>query len=281
MTSGGFLPSIGSLASRASQAARNKIMNRFMPRPPRVPGIPGLPGLPGLPGILGMSRGMPPRGIPGMPTSSTARGVANRLEKQPMFAKIATLVILSLFIGVFFMYIHKKEATFGYDSIQQGLIVACIVIVGIALSFYFKYDMIDFIISSQTNILCFFFLISYSSLTALITPSGFFSHFLDIFSTISDIIVDPTQIFEKGFSLVIPIIFFLIPLIILINNATRNIWLAIMALATGIAVVYVLYPKNNVNPIAGGLGFSTSSGCTKNKLLFWKTQCPDASYWPF
>ena len=194
MTSGGFLQSISSLASRATQAVRNRLLPRTTP--PGIPGIPelsrGLPGIPGLSGILGlsgipgMSRGVPTRGVPvrGMPTTSTVRGIANKLEQQPIYGKIITLVILSLFIGIFFMYIHKKDDAFGYDSLQKGLIVACIVIVGIALSFYLKYDMIDFIISSQTNILCFFFLISYSSLTALITPSGFFGNFFSIFSII-------------------------------------------------------------------------------------------------
>jgi hypothetical protein len=235
------------LKDKAKGYAQKKMMDRMMPK------MPGLPGMPNMAGV---------------------QGSASKLEKQPILAKIATLVIMTIFIGIFFAYIHKKESTFGYDSLQQGLIVAAIVIIGIGLSFFFKYDMIDFIISSQVNILCFYFLIAYSGLTAIITPSGFFDHFLDIFITAGQIIADPTQIFDKGFSLIIPIIFFIIPLLILLNNLTKNIWLALMVLATSGGVVYVLYPKNSINPIPGGAGFDIgTASCRENVWEIWKKKC--------
>jgi len=244
--------SLAGKAKGAAAAASLFAMGKMMPK---MPGLPGLK-LPGLPGAAGV------------------KGMANNLEKQPIFAKIATLVVLSLFIGIFFMYIHKKEAAFGYNSIMQGLIVAAIVLVGVGVSFYLKYDIIDFIISSQTNILCIYFLISYAGLTSLLTPSGFFSHFFDIFIAFGQIISDPTTIFEKGFSLVIPIVFFIIPLLVLINNATKSIWLALLVFATSVGVVFVLYPKNSVNPIPGGAGFDLgSAACRQNFWEIWKKKC--------
>jgi hypothetical protein len=239
-----------SLYSKGKGAATAFALSKMMPK------MPGLPGLPGLPSAAGV------------------KGMANNMEKQPIFAKIATLVVLSLFIGIFFMYIHKKEAAFGYNSIMQGLIVAAIVLAGVGLSFYLKFDIIDFIISSQTNILCIYFLISYAGLTSLLTPSGFFGNFFDIFIVIGQIISDPTTIFEKGFSLVIPIVFFIIPLLVLINNATKSIWLALLVFATSVGVVYVLYPKNSVNPIPGGAGFDLgSAACRENFWEIWKKSC--------
>jgi len=238
-----------SLYSKGKAAATGFALSKMMPK------MPGLPGLK-LPGAAGV------------------KGMANNLEKQPMFAKIATLVVLSLFIGIFFMYIHKKEAAFGYDSLMQGLIVVAIVLAGVGLAFYLKYDIIDFIISSQTNILCIYFLISYAGLTSLLSPSGYFSHFFDIFIAFGQIISDPTTIFEKGFSLLIPIIFFIIPLLVLLNNATKSIWLALLVFATSVGVVYVLYPKNSVNPIPGGSGFDLgSAACRENFWEIWKRKC--------
>jgi hypothetical protein len=156
----------------------------------------------------------------------------------------------------------------------EGVWVCVGVLVGVGVSFYLKYDIIDFLISSQTNILCIYFLISYAGLTSLLTPSGFFSHFFDIFIAFGQIISDPTTIFEKGFSLVIPIVFFIIPLLVLINNATKSIWLALLVFATSVGVVFVLYPKNSVNPIPGGAGFDLgSAACRQNFWEIWKKQC--------
>ena len=255
MDSGGaFLQGLRNKASglknKAKGYAQRKIMDRMMPK---MPGMPGLPGMPSMSGV---------------------QGAATKLESQPIIAKIITLLVLTVFVGIFFAYIHKKESTFGFDSLQQGLIVAAIVIAGIGLSFLLKYDMLDFIISSEINLLCFYFLISYAGLTSILTPSGFFDHFLDIFITLGQIIADPTTIFEKGFSLIIPIVLFLVPLIILINNATKNIWLALMVVATSAGVVYVLYPKNNINPIPGGTGFDIgTAGCKENWYEVWKRDC--------
>ena len=131
---------------------------------------------------------------------------------------------MSIFIGIFFTYIHKKEGTFGFDTVEKGLIVAALVIMGLAVSYSFKLGILDFIISSEINILAFYFIISYASLTSL-ASNGFITNFLNIFITIGTILKDPTTIFEKGYSLIVPIVFFLIPLFVLLYNFTQSVFL--------------------------------------------------------
>jgi multisubunit Na+/H+ antiporter MnhC subunit len=232
--------SVSSFAGRAAAA-------RFMPRPP---------------------------GFPGLPNVGAAQSAVTKLEKSSFFFKIVSFIVMTVFIGIFFAYMHKKESSFGADGLAQGLIITAIAIVGLVFSRFLKYDMFDYIISTQQNIICLFFLISYSGITSLFTPSGFIDHFLDIFIVFGQILADPTVIFDKGFSLIVPIIFFMIPLFILINNLTKNIWLALMVIASSAGVVYVLYPKNNVNPIPGGAAFDIgSSGCKENWYEIWKKSC--------
>lgn len=238
------------LKNKATGYAQRKMMDKMMPK---------MPGLPGLPNFA---------------NPSGAKGLVNRMESQPIWLKIVILLIVTSFVGVLFAYIHKKESTFGFETLNQGLIVVAIVVIGLAIAYFMKFDMIDFLISSQVNLLCFYFLISYAGLTALLSAEGFFNNFLSIFTTAGQIIADPTQIFEKGFSLIIPIIFFLIPLIVLLKNATQNIFLALASVATAAAIVYILYPKNNVNPIAGGQGFDLASkNCEKKWSNGWGLFC--------
>jgi hypothetical protein len=256
MDSGGFLSkarsAVSSARSKAKGYAQRKMFERMTPKIPDISSFK----------------------MPGLPSGKATQSAANNLESQPIWLKIVILLIVTGFVGILFAYIHKKESTFGFNTLNQGLIVVAIVVIGLGLAYFMKFDKIDFLISSQINLLCFYFLISYAGLTALLTPDGFFSNFLDIFVTAGQIISDPTQIFEKGFSLIIPIIFFLIPLIILLKNATKNIWLALASVATAAGIVYILYPKNNVNPIAGGQGFDLgTANCREHSWEIWKKKC--------
>ena len=54
------------------------------------------------------------------------------------------------------------------------------------------------------------------------------------------------------------VIFFIIPLLLLIYNLTQSPTLAILVLLFSAGITYTLYPKNNVNPIAGGVPLSKS-----------------------
>jgi hypothetical protein len=195
---------------------------------PKIPSF-GLPSMKGVPQILGQGQG-----------------------KVSSFAKIFTFVILSIFIGIFFMYIHKKDESYNFSSFQQIATVVAIIVAGLGISYLMKFDLLNFIISSQINILCFYFIISYTSLTSFFTDVGFFDGLYHVLSTFGDILADPTTIFDKGFGLIIPLILFIIPLIVLVYNFTQNIGLAILVVITSLAVTLALYPKNK-NPISGGV----------------------------
>jgi hypothetical protein len=231
----------GSLASRAIPNRLNPFASRAPPPPPGIPGLPGLPSVSGISGMLGMPGAPSQRGVP--PTKAPP-------TTKVTIAKIVALGLLSAFVGIFFMYLYKKEKEFNFDVIDKGIVVIALLLSGIAIAYFMKLDILNFIISSQINILCFYFLLSYASLTTFFSDVGF-RGFLDVFRTVFDIIVDPTQIFEKGFSLIIPIIFFFIPVIVLIYNATESIILGILVLLSSAAITYSLYPKNK-NPFTGG-----------------------------
>ena len=212
--------------------------NPFSRAPSANPSIPSIPSIPGLQqGIMqGVSKNI-------QSTKSTSR-------TKVTFAKILTLALLSGFVGIFFMYLYKKEKEFNFDVIDKGIVVVALLLSGIAIAYFMKLDVLNFIISSQINILSFYFLLSYASLTTFFSEAGI-RGFINIFRTVFDIIVDPTQIFDKGFSLIIPIIFFFIPVIVLVYNATESIVLGILVLLSSAAITYSLYPKNK-NPFEGG-----------------------------
>lgn len=239
-----MLSGLRRFGSTAARAVPNKL-NPFSRRRPSVPGIPGMPGIPrmpGMPGISGTQQAMP-RNVP---------------TTKVTIAKILTLLLLSTFIGIFFMYLYKKEKEFNFDVIDKGIVVIALLVSGMAIAYFMKLDVLNFIISSQINILCFYFLLSFASLTTFFSDAGI-RGFLNIFKTIFNIIEDPTQIFDKGFSLIIPIILFFIPVIILVYNATESIMLGMLVLLSSLAITYSLYPKNK-NPLAGGSPLTNTLG---------------------
>lgn len=240
------LKRFGSTAARVVPNRLNPFSRGRSTTPPGIPGIPGVPGLPSVPGMLGSQ--VPQRGAPTKAAPTT----------KVTIAKIFTLVLLSAFIGIFFMYLYKKEKEFNFDVIDKGIVVVALLLSGIAIAYFMKLDILNFIISSKINILSFYFLLSFASLTTFFSDAGI-GGFLNIFRTIFDIIEDPTQIFDKGFSLIIPIILFFIPVIVLIHNATESIMLGILVLLSSAAITYSLYPKNK-NPLSGGTPLTKTLG---------------------
>ena len=108
--------------------------------------------------------GMPNPGI-GMPNMIQMFGsFGNPLQKKNntsvSFSKIFMLIVLSFFMGIFFMYINKKEKAFNFDSFDKISIVVALLVAGIGISYMFHIDMLNFIISSQINILCLYALVS-------------------------------------------------------------------------------------------------------------------------
>jgi hypothetical protein len=93
-----------------------------------------------------------------------------------------------------------------------------------------------------------------------------FDNLITFMKDLFSVLTDPTYIYTKGFSLLLPIIFFVIPILVLLYDSTKSLVNALITLGISIAVVYFLYPKNDVVPITGGSssGLSSSSTCVNS-----------------
>jgi hypothetical protein len=179
----------------------------------------------------------------GQLNSSTKKGPA---LPSVVFQMIA-LITMSGMIGTFFIYINKREQSFNYDSVEKGMIVGALLIMGLALAYGLKFSLLDFLISSEINIIATYLLVSYLVLEVG-TNSSPFEKFKTFFKDLWDSIKDPSSVFRKT-NLLMTLVFMIIPLLVLINDATQNIFLALTVLLVSAGSVYVLYPKNNAIPI--------------------------------
>ena len=123
--------------------------------------------------------------------------------------------------------------------------------IGLAGFLNLNINVFDFLISSQINILCIFLLLCYIGVTSFSSAGTFVSigeYFMDLFS----LLWDPTNLFKKGFSIIMPTLFLLIPIIVLVMNITKNVFTGILVLVVSTAVVYFLWPENLTAPPIGG-----------------------------
>ena len=204
--------------------------------------------------------------IPGIKMQSFNRFTqGNQIESNNQLSgsifQYVVLAVLTFFIGVLFTYIFNKDKVLGFDAMDKGIVVVCMVLIGLGGSYIFKANLIDFLISSEINILCIYLLISYIGITTFSGSSPWLAT-LKFFRTISNIVVDPTNIFKTGYSLIIPLILLVIPLLVLIYDFTKNIYMTILVLGVSAGIVYTLYPKNNAIPIQGGTPLLGPSGPT-------------------
>jgi len=234
------------------------LSKKFIPKP-AVPSFPGMPSFPSMPSMPSM----PSFKMPSFGKQSASRSISNNQANQfsASLFQYGLLGILTLFTGILFSYIFAKDKVLGFDAVDKGIIVACLVCVGIGGSYIFNANIIDFLISSQINIICFYLLISYVGINTFSGPDSWIS-FLRFFRTLSNIITDPTTIFSTGYTLIIPIILLVIPLLVLFYNFTKNIFITVLVLGVSAGIVYSLYPKNNVVPIVGGSPLGTAGGPT-------------------
>ena len=256
MDSGGAWPSFSSLTSAASTASK---YGKYIPsftgsKPPtQQPTGPSLPGFDVSSSFNYLKK-----------LSPSSRASSKSSRENPLSGSIfqyITLGVLTAFIAVLFTYIFNKDKAFGFDATDKGIIVACLVLVGVGGSYLLNANIIDFLISSQINILCVYLLVSYVGLSSFSGENSWVS--LITFSrTVASIVVDPTNIFKKGYSLIIPLVLLIIPLLVLLYNFTKNIFVALLVLGVSIGVVYTLYPKNNVTPITGGTQLIGGTGPT-------------------
>jgi len=179
----------------------------------------------------------------------------SKSSTKPTILQIILLLIFSFILGTLMFYLNNKSS--GSSGLKNGIMVVCIMIaaIGIAGFLNLNINIYDLLISSQINILCLFFFLSYigvSTLTSweLFTDVGTFA------GNILGLITNPTKLFTKGFDIIVPTLFMLIPFIILVTNFLKMSGVNFMGAVIGailtalisIVVVYFLWPDNLTSP---------------------------------
>jgi hypothetical protein len=157
--------------------------------------------------------------------------------------KILIFVIATLFISLFAAFTLKKTKDFTTDNIVKMVLVLLIFNIALFGAFMSKISLLDFLISTQINILCFYMILTYTTLTTLFS-NGIFEALKSCFSFIKTVTTDPTSIYDNGAKLFIPMFFFIIPTIVLLYNFTQSIMQFIIVLAITLATgAVILFPK--------------------------------------
>lgn len=189
----------------------------------------------GLPGVGSLTKGMP-KGL----TGPTVPGQPSKLSTA---FKIAVFAISSLFISLFAVFSFKKSQGFSTENILKIVFVALIFNAGLFAAFMLKLPVLDFLISSQINILCFYMILTFTTITSLFSD-GVWEAMKTSFGFIKDITTNPTSMFENSGKTFIPIFFFIIPSVVLLYNASQGfkqfLLILAMTLATG---AVILLPK--------------------------------------
>lgn len=193
------------------------------------------------PDLLSMATGA--MGAPAAPGAQGAPGAAKKGNMLTTGLKIIIFTVATLFIGLFMVFTVKKNQNFTTDNIIKVVLVALLFNAGMIGAFLMKADILDFLISSQINILCFYMILTYTTLTTLFS-NGIFNALKTSFNFIKSITTDPTSIFENSGKTFIPIFFFIIPSIVLLYNATQGMlqFLIILAMTIGAGAI-ILFPK--------------------------------------
>jgi len=203
----------------------------------------------------------------GVPTSKTST--------KPTILQIILLLIFSFILGTLMFYLNNKQSE--RSSIKNGVMVVSIMIAAIGITGFLNLNIniYDLLISSQINILCLFLFLSYIGVTSL----GSWDMFIDIGTfagRVVGLITNPTELFSKGFDIIVPTLFMLIPFIILVTNFLKMSGVNFMGAVVGailtalisIVVVYFLWPDNLTSPPIEK-NTSSSSGGVINTVSGW------------
>lgn len=242
-TKGGVLGSLKSKVSGAKDAAASAALMGSMKSMNPLGSMGSLFGSKkgkkgSTPDLLSMATGaMGPPAAPGAP------GATKKSSMLSTGLKITIFFISTLFISLFAVFTVKKNQNFTTDNIIKVVLVTLLLNVGMIGAFLMKADILDFLISSQINILCFYMILTYSTITTLFT-NGIFNALKTSFNFIKDIRNDPTTIFENGGKTFIPIFFFIVPSIVLLYNATQDLkqFLIMLVMTVGAGAI-ILFPK--------------------------------------
>lgn len=204
--------------------------------------------------IPGLS--IPRFGSQGVPR---AQPTTSKPSNIPSIIQIVLLIIFSGILGILLFYLHNHQSI--TTTIKNSIMVVTIMIAAIGLAGFLNLNInvYDFLISSQINILCIFLLLCYIGVTS-VSSAGTFVSIGEYFYDLLSLLWDPTNLFKKGFSIIMPTIFLLIPIIVLVMNLTKNVFTGLLVLVVSTAVVYFLWPENlTAPPIGGGNQQSTAS----------------------
>lgn len=202
--------------------------------------------------------------IPSMPrlgrtkTLSASQGTSKPSAK-PTITQIVLLIIFSGILGVLLFYLHNHQSTTA--TIKNSIMVVSIMIAAIGIASFLNrnINIYDFLISSEINILCIFLLLCYIGVTSIFS-AGTLVSIGEYFANLLSLTWDPTNLFNKGFSIIMPTLFLLIPIIVLVMNISKNILTGLLVLVISSAVVFFLWPENlTASPIGGGNEKSTAS----------------------
>ena len=189
-------------------------------------------------------KGLPSMGSlsKGMPTGPTVPGQGNASKPSTVF-KIVVFAIASLFISLFAVFSFKKSQGFSTENILKIVFVALIFNAGLFGAFMMKVPVLDFLISSQINILCFYMILTFTTITSLFSD-GVWNALSTSFGFIKDITTNPTSMFENSGKTFIPLFFFIVPSVVLLYNASQGFtqFLLILAMTLGTGAV-ILLPK--------------------------------------
>jgi hypothetical protein len=184
---------------------------------------------------------------------------------KPTIVQIILLILFSFFLGTLMFYLHNKESN--KDAIKNGIMVVCIMIAAIGITgfLHLNINIYDLLLASEINILCLFLFLSYIGVTTF----GSWGSFVDIGTYAKDlfsVIKTPTNLYSKGYDIIVPTLFMLIPFIVLITNFIKMSGVnflgaivgALLTTVVSVVVVYFLWPENlSQPPIDKG---SSSSG---------------------
>ena len=227
----------------------------------------GAYGMPKMPSF-GMPK-MPSMGMPKIPKNS--KMASSSPSTKPTILQIILLLLFSFFLGTLMFYLHNKQSD--TIAIKNAIMVVCIMIsaIGITGFLHLNINIYDLLLASQINILCLFLFLSYIGVTSF----GSWGSFLDIGTYVKDlfsVFKEPTKLYSKGYDIIIPTLFMLIPFMVLITNFIKMSGVnflgavagAVLTTVISVAVVYFLWPDNLSSPPISKTAPSSSGSIMSN-----------------
>ena len=242
--------------------------------------MPKLPSFsrPKMPSMSMPSMSMPSMSMPKMPSismpkffSAVNNSKSSSSSTKPTTIRIILLILFSFFLGTLMFYLNNKESNSA--AIKNGILVVCIMIAAIGITGYLhlNINIYDLLLASQINILCLFLFLSYIGVTSF----GSWGSFVDIGTYVKDlfsVIATPTKLYSKGYDIIIPTLFMLIPFMILITNFIKMSGVNFMGAIVGavlttvisVVVVYFIWPENLSKPPIDKTSSSSSGNVMSN-----------------